>query len=70
MLKYQQVIFMILRKDIITDDNPLLRQKSVDVPLPLSKEDMETLMDMVEYLKVSQDEELSKKYTIWFMMKI
>ena len=30
---------MILRKDIITDDNPVLREKSVDVTLPLSKED-------------------------------
>ena len=34
---------MILRKDIILDSNPLLREKSVDVPLPLSKEDEKLL---------------------------
>ena len=32
-------MIMITRKDIILDSNPLLRQKSVDVQLPLSKED-------------------------------
>ena len=48
---------MILRKDIISDDNPLLREKSVDVPLPLSKEDEKLLDDMMEYLELSQDDE-------------
>ena len=48
---------MILRKDIISDDNPLLREKSVDVPLPLSKEDEKHLDDMMEYLELSQDDE-------------
>ena len=55
---------MILRKDIITDDNPLLRQKSVDVTLPLSKEDEKLLDDMMEYLENSQDEEKSKELDI------
>ena len=31
---------MILKKDIITDDNPLLRKKCEDVKLPLSKEEI------------------------------
>ena len=47
---------MILRKDIILDTNPLLRKKSVDVPLPLSKEDEQLLDDMMEYLENSQDD--------------
>ncbi len=55
---------MILKKDIITDENPLLRQKSVDVELPLSKEDEKTIKDMIEYLDLSQDEEMSKKYDL------
>ena len=38
---------MILKKDIINDKNPLLRQKIVDVPLPLSKEDEKLLDDMM-----------------------
>ena len=48
---------MILRKDIISDTNPLLRQKSKDVTLPLSKEDEKLLDDMMEYLENSQDDE-------------
>lgn len=48
----------------IVTDKKFLSQKCEDVALPLSSEDKEILMDMVEYLKVSQDEELSKKYNI------
>ena len=55
---------MILKKDIILDSNPLLRQKSVDVALPLSQEDEKLLDEMMEYLENSQDEELSVKYDI------
>ena len=55
---------MILKKDIILDSNPLLRKKSEDVALPLSKEDEKLLDDMMEYLENSQDEELSVKYDI------
>ena len=55
---------MILKKDIINDKNPLLRQKSVDVPLPLSKEDEKLLDDMMEYLEISQDDEKAKEYDI------
>lgn len=55
---------MILKKDIILDTNPLLRQKSKDVALPLSKEDEKLLDDMMEYLENSQDEELSVKYDL------
>ena len=49
--------------DIVTDKN-FLAKKCQEVNLPLSDEDKETLLDMVEYLKVSQDEELAKKYNI------
>lgn len=55
---------MILKKDIILDTNPLLRKKSEDVVLPLSKEDEKLLDDMMEYLENSQDEELSAKYDL------
>lgn len=41
---------------IIKDNNPLLRKKSVEVSLPLSKEDKDTLLNMLNYLKNSQDE--------------
>jgi len=50
---------MILAKDIIDDKNPLLREISEPVSLPLSKEDRQSLLDMFEYLRNSQDEEKS-----------
>lgn len=49
--------------DIVTDKK-FLAKKCQEVNLPLSDEDKETLLDMVEYLKVSQDEELAKKHNI------
>jgi len=55
---------MLLMKDIIDDKNPLLRKKSEEVALPLSKEDEKLLLDMYEYLENSQDEELSEKYDL------
>lgn len=53
----------VLRK-IITDSDPLLRQKSLDVSIPLSKEDEETLIYMMRHLEVSQDDKLSEQYGI------
>ena len=58
------VIKMILKKDIVLDSNPLLRQKSKDVVLPLSDEDKKTLDDMIEYLENSQDEEKALQYDL------
>ena len=49
--------------NIITDKK-FLAKKCEEVNLPLSEEDRKTLLDMVEYLKVSQDDELAKKYNI------
>lgn len=51
-------------KDIIKEDNLDLRKKSVDVVLPLSKEDEETLLKMNEYLELGYDEKAVKKYNI------
>jgi len=49
---------------IIKDNNPLMRKRSEEVPLPLSKEDKNLLDDMLLYLKRSQDEEYAKKHGI------
>ena len=48
----------------IVTDKKFLSQKCKEVSLPLSKEDKETALEMIEYLRISQDEELSKKYDI------
>lgn len=53
---------MILMKDITREGNPVLRKKCVDVKIPLSKEDEQTLKDMIEYIVNSQNDELAEKY--------
>lgn len=49
---------------IIKDTNPIMRNKSLPVEMPLSKEDKKTLDEMLEYLILSQDEEYTKKHKI------
>lgn len=53
-----------MKLKIIKDNNPKMRQKSEMVTLPLSNEDKKTLDEMLNYLKLSQDEEYSKKHNI------
>ena len=51
---------MLINNDtIIKDDNPLIREKSVNVQLPLSQEDRDLLMEMLTYVDESTDEQLS-----------
>ena len=54
-------------KDILKDESKshdILRQKSVDVEIPLTKEDKDTLKAMNEYLKLGYDEEYVKFHDI------
>ena len=53
-----------MKLKIIKDSNPIMRKKSLPVELPLSKQDKDTLDAMLEYLKLSQDEEYAKKHNI------
>lgn len=55
---------MILMKDIIKEGNPILRQKCLDVELPLKEADEKIIQTMIEYLINSQDDELAKKYNL------
>ncbi len=55
---------MLTMEDIVREGHPALRNKSVDVQLPLSNEDKQILDDMMIYLKNSQDEDLAKKYNL------
>ncbi|MCD8027718.1 MAG: peptide deformylase [Erysipelotrichaceae bacterium] len=55
---------MLLMKDIIEDDNPIIREKSLPVEMPLSKEDEQLLLDMHEFLVYSQDEEKCEEYDL------
>ena len=53
-----------MKLKIVKDSNPIMRKKSLPVELPLSSKDKETLDEMLEYLKRSQDEEYAKKHNI------
>ena len=53
-----------MKLKIVKDSNPIMRQKSLPVSLPLIKEDKKTLDDMLEYLKLSQDEDYATKHNI------
>ncbi len=49
---------------ILKDTNPSLRKKSVEVKLPLSQEDKDTLLAMNEWLRLSQDDEYAEKHNM------
>ena len=53
-----------MKLKIVKDSNPIMRKRSLPVDLPLSAEDKKTLDDMLEYLKLSQDEEYAAKHNI------
>ena len=53
-----------MKLKIVKDSNPIMRKKSEPVSLPLSKEDKELLDSMLEYLKLSQDDEYAEKHNM------
>ncbi|MDT8336892.1 MAG: peptide deformylase [Candidatus Izemoplasmatales bacterium] len=55
---------MLLNKDIIMDGHPTLRLRAKLVDLPLSKENLNILREMMEYIENSQDEEMVEKYSL------
>jgi peptide deformylase len=54
-------IIMLTMKNIIRDDNPLLRVVCEEVILPPSTEDKQTLSSLLEFVINSQDPTISKK---------
>ncbi|MBP3041394.1 peptide deformylase [Bacillaceae bacterium Marseille-Q3522] len=55
---------MLTMDDIIRDGHPALRKKAEEVALPPSEEDKHILKLLLEYLKNSQDPEISSKYNL------
>lgn len=53
---------MITMNEIIRDGHPTLRQKAKEVPFPLSNEHKRLADDLLNYVIMSQDSELSEKY--------
>src|SRR5690606_671836 len=56
--------YIITMKDIVREGNPILHQPTQEVEVPPSEEDKETLLCMMNFLKNSQDPDLSKKYQL------
>ncbi len=52
---------VINNETIVKDDNPILRKRSEDVKLPLSKEDEQLLRDMYKYVYESTIDEIAKE---------
>lgn len=52
--------FKINRDTIVLDPHPVLRAKTEDVTLPMSDEDKETLLNMLKYVRDSQDDEIAE----------
>ncbi len=50
--------------EIIKDNDPRIREKSLPVSLPLSKEDKELALKLLDHVKSSQDEILSEAENI------
>ena len=55
---------MLMTKDILDEKDKRLRQISKEVEFPLTKEDIDTIELMKEYLINSQIEELAEKYDL------
>ena len=51
-------------RNIVKDNDSKLREKSVNVELPLSKENQELCEYLIEHLRASQNEELAEKYNL------
>lgn len=55
---------MLKTSDILDEKNKILHKKSIDATFPLEKEDIKLINDAIEYLRLSQDEELAEKYNL------
>ena len=55
---------MILMDDIIVEGHPTLNKRAQEVSLPLSNNDKKLLLEMLEFIKNSQDEEIAEKYNL------
>ena len=51
-------------RKIVKDTDPKLREKSLNVELPLSKEDEELCEYLIEHLRISQNDEINEKYNL------
>jgi len=56
--------YMITMKDIVKEGAEVLQTKTLEVNTPVSEEDKEALLCMLQYLKNSQNPTISRKYKL------
>ncbi|MFT9817054.1 peptide deformylase [Lysinibacillus sp. NPDC056185] len=56
--------YMITMKDFVKESAAILRKNTQEVTLPVSEDDKDSLLCMLQYLKNSQDPDLSKKHKL------
>lgn len=56
--------YIIMMDDIVREGDPILRTVTEPVSIPPTEEDREEMAAMIQFLKNSQDPELSKKYKL------
>jgi len=62
LLRFRASCYNLAMLKIVKDSNPNLRQRSLDVPLPLSAAHKKLIDEMLHYLVLSQDPEFQKKH--------
>lgn len=55
---------MLKTTDILDEKEKILHEKSKEVTFPISDEDKKTIHDMIEYLRLSQDEEEAERLNL------
>lgn len=55
---------MLLMKDILQEFEPVLHKRAVEIKLPLSKEDFDTISRMMDYVHNSQNDALVEQYEL------
>ncbi|SDL78739.1 peptide deformylase [Sediminibacillus halophilus] len=55
---------MITMDDIVREGNPILTKTAEEVSLPATEEETETLKEMLQFLKNSQDEKIAEQYNL------
>jgi peptide deformylase len=60
----KESMILLTMKDIRREGDPILRKIAKEVKIPLTAEDQQTMLKMIEFLKNSQDSETAQKYNL------
>jgi len=55
---------MLFMKDILQEFEPLLHKRAIEVPLPLTNEDLQSIRNMMEFVHNSQNDAMVEQYQL------